>query len=94
MHAARCAADPGVHIARTLSPRSSSVPVLRRTAEGALRRARDTNPDAALTPLSMPRGRCGTFPKECCFQVIYFVSNISIVAAAEPSPRPPWKAFG
>jgi hypothetical protein len=52
------------------------------------------DPGAALTPLSMPRGRCGTFPKECCFQVIYFVSNISFVAATEPSPRPPWKAFG
>src|SRR5580692_11291790 len=47
-----------------------------------------------LTSLSVPRGRCGTFPKECCFQVIYFVSNISFVAATEPSPRPPWKAFG
>jgi hypothetical protein len=59
-----------------------------------LRRAQDTNPDAALTPLSAPRDRCGTFPERCCFQVIYFVSNISFVAAAEPSPKPPWKAFG
>jgi len=88
------ATDPGSILHATLSPRSSWIPVLRRTAEEALRRARDTNPDAALTPLSVPRGRCGTFTEECCFQVIYFVSNISIVAAAEPSPRPPWKAFG
>jgi hypothetical protein len=77
-----------------MSSRSWWIPVLRCTAEEALRRARDKNPDVTLTPLSAPHGYCGTFPKECCFQVIYFVSNISTVAAAEPSPRPPWKAFG
>jgi hypothetical protein len=90
------AADPGptLHARCHAAVASSWIPVLRRTAEEALRRARDTNPDAALTSLSAPAGRCCTFPAECCFQVIYFVSNISFVAAAEAVPRPAWKPFG
>jgi hypothetical protein len=28
----------------------------------------------------------GTFPDECCFQVIYFVSNISFSAPSEQGP--------
>ena len=37
-----------------------------------------------------PRGR---FPAECCFQVIYFVSNISLFPSGEPR-RPAWKPSG
>jgi hypothetical protein len=31
---------------------------------------------------------CGTFPDECCFQVIYFVSDISFVARSESAAKP------
>ena len=36
-----------------------------------------------LTQSSGTDRACGPFPDECCFQVIYFVCNISFVAAAD-----------
>jgi hypothetical protein len=64
----------------------------RRKESGRLR-IRDTESDAALTQSSGASRACGTFPDECCFQVIYFVSNISFVAAADEPQEPVWKAF-
>jgi hypothetical protein len=37
----------------------------------------------ALTSLSEPSRSAGTFAQECCFQVIYFVSNISFCPCIE-----------
>jgi hypothetical protein len=35
---------------------------------------------ASPTQSSGAERACGTFPAECCFQVIYFISNISFSA--------------
>jgi hypothetical protein len=43
-----------------------------------LRHSRDRQRQIALR---------GTFPKECCFQVIYFVLNISFLAPDQMSPK-------
>jgi hypothetical protein len=51
----------------------------------------------ACLPSRNRQGQAGarlTFPDECCFQVIYFVANISFVAASELIPKPVRKAFG
>ena len=48
-----------------------------RLAEGAEPRIEATIEPRRLTTTSVPGAARGTFPDECCFQVIYFVCNIS-----------------
>jgi hypothetical protein len=40
-----------------------------------------------LTSLSAPSRPARTFPDECCFQVIYFVSSIFFLTPVELSPK-------
>jgi hypothetical protein len=56
----------------------------------ALHRAPDTatsRPALTLTSLSVPSRPAGTFPDECCFQVIYFVSSIFFPTPVETRPK-------
>jgi len=87
MHAARC-----VLLIRgpycTLSPRSSWIPVLRRTAEEALRRARDTNPDAAPHVIVSPARPLRHVSQGVLFSGHFTLfSNISIVCCRRNPPQ-------
>jgi len=55
-------------------------------ARGAARSARAAPGSAGRrTPAHGQAGRQdGSFPERCCFQVIYFISNIFFSAATEP----------
>ena len=100
-------ATPGTPRSRSIRGRCKKPPATGGPRRPQARdKEKEEGREAANRPASLRKRRCaplttssaatcltGTFPKRCCFQVIYFVRNISLLPR-QTGRSPAWKPLG